>query len=356
MSSYILLPVMRTKTFLILAGLTVVLLLAAGAGVYAYDTSRKDRIADGVTVSGVAVGGLDRATAREKLEAVLLEPLKKPVTVRYKDRRFRLTPAQTELGIDLDGSVDRALARSRRGNVLYRTVRDLRGQDLSADVEVDVDYSTAAIRRLVKRVAKTVDRPARDASVSFDGGRIDRTASKTGRKVRAAWLRRQVDEKLLSLEGSRSIRVRTRTVKPDVTTERVADKYPAVLIVDRASFKLNLYRNLQLDRSYGIALGKAGNDTPSGLYSIQNKAVDPAWTVPDSDWTGDLAGQVIPGGVAENPLKARWLGVYDGVGIHGTADEGSIGSNASHGCIRMRVADVKELYPDVPVGAPIYIS
>ena len=347
---------MRSKSFLILSGLLFVLMLAGAAGVYAYDSSRKDLIAEGVTVSGVAVGGLERAAAREKLEAALLEPLKEPVSVRHGSRSFRLTPRQARVGIDLDGSVDRALARSRRGNLVYRTVRDLRGQEVSADVDVRIKYSRAAIRKLVRRVADEVDRPARDASVSFAGGSIDRTPSKTGRAVRTAWLRREVNERLLSTEGSRSVRVRTRTVKPDVTTDKVADKYPAVLIVDRKNFKLNLYKNLKLDRSYGIALGKAGNDTPSGLYSIQNKQVDPVWNVPDSDWAGELAGTTVPGGVPENPLKARWMGIYNGVGIHGTADEGSIGSNASHGCIRMRVADVKELYPDVPVGAPIYIS
>ena len=70
----------------------------------------------------------------------------------------------------------------------------------------------------------------------------------------------------------------------------------------------------------------------------------------------DLAGQVIPGGVPENPIKARWLGVYDGVGVHGTDARGSIGTNASHGCIRMLVEDVTDLYDDVPVGAPVYIA
>jgi lipoprotein-anchoring transpeptidase ErfK/SrfK len=64
---------------------------------------------------------------------------------------------------------------------------------------------------------------------------------------------------------------------------------------------------------------------------------------------------VIPGGTAQNPLKARWLGIYDGVGVHGTSDRGSIGSNASHGCIRMLIEDVEALYDEVPVGTPTYI-
>ena len=67
--------------------------------------------------------------------------------------------------------------------------------------------------------------------------------------------------------------------------------------------------------------------------------------MPNSSWVAPKdRGKVIPGGTAENPLKARWLGIYAGAGIHGTDDSGSIGSAASHGCIRMRIPDVIDLY------------
>ena len=72
--------------------------------------------------------------------------------------------------------------------------------------------------------------------------------------------------------------------------------------------------------------------------------------------TGSLQGQVIPGGAPNNPLKARWLGIADGVGIHGTSEDWSIGSRASHGCIRMHVADVEDLYPRIPVGTKVLIK
>ena len=58
----------------------------------------------------------------------------------------------------------------------------------------------------------------------------------------------------------------------------------------------------------------------------------------------------------ENPLKSRWLGIYDGAGIHGTDAIASLGTAASHGCIRMAVPDVEELYDKVPVQAPVYIQ
>ena len=49
------------------------------------------------------------------------------------------------------------------------------------------------------------------------------------------------------------------------------------------------------------------------------------------------------------------MGIFDGAGIHGTDDVGSLGSAASHGCVRMSVPDVIELYDKVDVGTPTYI-
>jgi lipoprotein-anchoring transpeptidase ErfK/SrfK len=127
--------------------------------------------------------------------------------------------------------------------------------------------------------------------------------------------------------------------------------------VRRGAFQLSLYKHLKLAKTYGIAVGRVGLETPAGLYHVQNKAINPAWTMPNSSWVAPKdRGKVIPGGTAANPLKARWIGIYAGAGIHGTDDSGSIGSAASHGCIRMRIPDVEELYPQVPVNAPVYIS
>ena len=161
---------------------------------------------------------------------------------------------------------------------------------------------------------------------------------------------------LSSRPGDGKIKASVEETEPEVTTEDLADQYPVYLTVNRSTFQLKLWENLELAKTYTVAIGAAGFDTPTGEYSIQNKAVDPTWSVPDSDWAGDLAGTTVPGGAANNPLKARWMGIYDGAGIHGTDDTASLGSAASHGCVRMAVPDVIELYDQVPVGTPIYIG
>jgi lipoprotein-anchoring transpeptidase ErfK/SrfK len=50
------------------------------------------------------------------------------------------------------------------------------------------------------------------------------------------------------------------------------------------------------------------------------------------------------------------MAIFEGAGIHGTEDVGSLGSAASHGCVRMSIPDVEELYDQVQVGTPIFIG
>ena len=336
--------------------LTVTVLLVGAGSLYAYDQQVRTRIADGVTVNGIDVGDLTPAQARAKLQASLLDPLSRPVSVRYKGRRFTLTPEQANVAVDLDGSVDRAMDASTKGNLFTRTWREVRGTELDARVEAKVNYSEDAVRRIVARVERKLEIEPRDAALDLESGQVEPVTSRDGLSVKAAALRREIRSELLDMGDTRIARVRTRVVEPKVTTEQLAEKYPAIIIVNRGSFRLSFYKDLKLHKTYGIAVGQVGLETPAGLYHVQNKAVNPAWHVPNSDWAGSLAGQIIPGGTPQNPLKARWMGIFNGAGIHGTDATGSIGTAASHGCIRMLIPDVIELYDQVPVGAPVYIA
>ena len=346
---------MRTR-LIVIASLLVVLGLGGLGAVYFYDQSKQDLVAEGVKVNGVAIGGLSRVQAEQKLSASLLKPLDRPVKVSYKDRTFTLTQKAASIGIDIRGSVDKALTRSQQGDMFSRAWRNVRNESINTELAADVSYNKPAIDKLVKRVQKALDRKAKDAKLDLSEGFKEPTRSKTGLRVKYNSLAKDLEQTLLTPNKTEAVKVKTTVVQPKVSTKQIAEKYPAILIADRKNFKLKLYKGLKLEKTYGIAVGKVGMDTPAGLYNIQNKAIDPAWHVPNSDWAGDLAGKVIPGDDPTNPIKARWMGIYDGVGIHGTSDDASIGSAASHGCLRMHIPDVKELYDQVPVGAPIYIA
>jgi lipoprotein-anchoring transpeptidase ErfK/SrfK len=344
---------MRHRWFILVA---VVLLVLIGGAVaaYAYDSSREDLIAEGVTIAGVDVGGMKSGEARVLVRRELAAPLERPISVVRGKTRFSLSAEDAGVKADVGGMVDEALQASRDGSIFSRVARDVTGGEEDVQVPPRVSYSTAAVEGLVERVEKKLNRPARDAEVDFPS--LEQVKEQKGRKVKAASLEQRIAQALTVPGVERRVRAPVRIIKPKVTQAQLADKYPVVLVADRYNFKLRLYRDLQLQKEYTVAVGAVGFDTPAGLYHIQNKAVDPAWSVPNSDWAGELAGTVVPGGVPENPLKARWLGIYDGAGIHGTDQTYSLGSAASHGCIRMAIPDVIEVYDQVPVGAPIYIA
>ena len=343
---------MGTRSFIAVAAL-LIFLVAGSVAVYAYDSSNEDRIANGIRIAGVPVGGLEAGEARRKLRAELQVPLEKPIVVEHGKKRFTLSAEDAAVKADVGGMVDDAVAASRGGNILGRTLRDVTGGEEPAQIDPRVGYSKIAVARLVARVQKGVDRPARDARVDFPA--LTRVKEQNGVKTDRAGLERNIQAALTSTHD-RTAEVPVSTTRPKVTREQLADKYPAILVVDRGSFKLRLYRNLKLAKTYTVAIGQQGFDTPVGLYNIQNKGENVAWNVPNRAWAGSLAGKVIPGGAPNNPLKARWMGIYDGAGIHGTDQVASLGTRASRGCVRMAIPDVIELYEKVPVGAPVYIA
>ncbi len=194
-----------------------------------------------------------------------------------------------------------------------------------------------------------------DATVEAGPDSLEVVAAKNGRKLRDNLLTRQLEAAVLNADADHTIAARTHATKPEVTRKEVASAYPSYLTLDRSTFTLRLWKNLKLAKTYTVAVGQEGLETPDGLYHIEEKQVNPSWHVPDSAWAGDLAGQVIPPGPAD-PIKARWMAIFEGAGIHGTEETESLGSAASHGCVRMSIPDVEELYDQVEVGTPIYIG
>ena len=335
----------------------VMLLIAAAVGAYAYDDSRSGEIAEGVRVGQIELGGLTDAEATRLLRHELISPLEKPVVATYQGEDYTLHPEDLEVRANVDGMVAEALAASREGGLPSRIVRYATGGEVDHRIDPEVAYSHTAVDRFVKGVAAKVNTEPQDASINPTTTSLEPVPGKEGTALREDDLRTDPTRVLEDGgPGPRTVKAKVEPVKPEVTTEELAAQYPDYITVDRSTFTLRHYENLELVSEYTVAVGQAGYDTPTGVYPIESKQVDPVWNVPNSDWAGDLAGQTIPGGAPNNPLKARWMGIYAGAGIHGTDDVGSLGSAASHGCIRMAVPEVIELYDQVEVGTPVYIQ
>ncbi|MCL6635755.1 MAG: L,D-transpeptidase family protein [Peptococcaceae bacterium] len=116
---------------------------------------------------------------------------------------------------------------------------------------------------------------------------------------------------------------------------KTARAFGSRIVINLAARKLYYYEGNRLVHTYPVGVGKPSTPTPTGLYSVVEKVMN-------------------PGGV----LGSRWLGLSipgGKYGIHGTNNPSSIGGYVSNGCIRMHNRDVEELFPRVEPGTPVEI-
>jgi lipoprotein-anchoring transpeptidase ErfK/SrfK len=345
---------MGRKRWIAVVGVGVVVLLAIG-GAYAYDSSQKDKIADGITVAGVDVGGMNEAEAVAAVQRQLLTPLRHSLKVSFDGDSWTLAGKKLKLHADVEAAVAKAIDDSQSGGFPGRLVRYVSGGEVDKGISADVTYSQRAINRFVRHVAAEVNREPQNADVEPTPDSLEVVAGHDGRKLRDNLLTKDLKAAVLNADARHVVVASVHSVPPEITKSEVASKYPSYLTLDRGTFTLRLWKHLKLAKSYTVAVGMEGLETPEGLYQIEAKEENPVWHVPDSAWAGDLAGQTIPPGPS-NPIKARWMAIFEGAGIHGTEETESLGTAGSHGCVRMAIPDVIELYPQVEVGTPIFIG
>jgi lipoprotein-anchoring transpeptidase ErfK/SrfK len=313
----------------VLAFLGLVLATAATLGVAAPVASPPPVvISAGVTVSGVAVGGLTSEPARARLRAASAQPL----VLRRADETWSVTPARLGARFAVDEAVTRALVAGPRGRL-----------------ELPARASRPAVRRYVARLGRELDRrPINSSLVGLVDGRPSITAARPGYAVARRAMERAI-LRALETNSRRPIRVVGRHLSPKVTRA----SFGPVIVIDRGSNSLRLYSGMQPWRSFRVATGTARYPTPAGHFRIVDMQRHPWWYPPPSDWARGL--KPVPPGPG-NPLGTRWMGLSaDAVGIHGTPDAASVGYSASHGCIRMYLHEASWLFDHVRVGTPVLI-
>jgi len=300
-----------------------------------------ERLPEGSVVARVPVGGLDRDGAKKALRRALKPRYERLIEVRVGHTERSLRTLRAGQRIDYEGMVRRAFKLAARGKPVALPLRR----------SISAERLSAAVRRL----AAPWYRAPRNARVKFGITHVARIRGHSGRRLDSGGLRRRLLAELRRPSAGRAVRAGLRQVRPRIRGRDLRRIYRTYVSIDRSSFTLRLFKRLRVVKRFQIAVGRAGFESPTGLRHVVEKQVDPAWHAPNKPWAGAFAGQTIPPGDPRNPLKARWLGLGGGVGIHGTAEEWTVGTRASHGCFRMRVAEVKRLYPRVPVGTPVLI-
>lgn len=149
-------------------------------------------------------------------------------------------------------------------------------------------------------------------------------------------------------------------IKPEVIIPTIDEKVKKgyLIIVNVETNRMTIYKDLKKVFIYKVATGKIINGkslTPLGKFTILNKVVKPGWG-------GGGYAEPIRGGDPKNPLGNYWAGTSAGknpggsIGVHGNVDEDSIGTNASHGCIRMSNKEIPIFFKLAQIAMPVWIG
>lgn len=333
-----------------LVGLALVFLLAFSGVAYAtydYDQDYDGKLLPGVEIAGVDVGGMSPDEALAAVKAVGKIQLDRNITVRYGDRTWTVTPRKLGAKSNAGHLVDSAVATSERTGVLTKVSMALFGDELDHHADLAITYPRQGIKGFIAGVASALDREPVAADIDYSTGWLEFTDAKEGRTV----LRKKSAQALLHGLKHESDRVRlaVKETKPPAT----AENWGTALLLRVGENKLYYYQDGKITHEWTVATGQPEYPTPTGEYYITEKRYLPTWVNPAPDtWGASMPESIGPG--PGNPLGTRALNWNaPGIRFHGTEATYSLGYNASHGCVRMAMPDVEQLYDMVEIGTPI---
>ena len=332
----------------VIVGLAVVLLATMSVAATARVSASSGRILAGVTVAGVDVGGMTRDEAVAAVKATTEPKLRRGVFVVGGGKRWPVTPAGLGHGAGVEEAVDQAVAGPELAwfkDFWHR----LTNKPVAHSVNVALAEDDAKVTRFVKALAPKLAVAPTNASIKLVDGKVVKQKAKDGRVLDVKASARALAKGLRG--NARKVKLVTRPVDPKVTN----DKLGKTIEINLSTNRLTFYDGLKVRKVYPVATGQPSFPTPQGTWEVVYKRVNPTWTNPAPDgWGADMPRSIPPG--PGNPLGTRAMSLNaSGILIHGTYASYSIGSYASHGCIRMLLSDVEALYPQVPEGTPVLI-
>jgi len=261
--------------------MVVVLLavLAAPIGVlYWAAQDGTGRLPEGTRIGGVDVGGLDRATAIDRLRSQIGAPLDQGVKVEVDDgTRKRIGASGAGVELNLEDVVDDAVAFGARGNFLLRGWRELTGAEVASKAPVRVEVDKDQVRRFVDRIAAEVEVAPKEAELAITLESVAVSDSSPGTELAdPAGLTADIVRALRSPDSSRELTASTESVEPTVTQDSLFDANPTTVTVSRDGTTVRVFDRGELTTTYGVAVGSAEYPTPVGTYTVQTLQVNPA--------------------------------------------------------------------------------
>jgi lipoprotein-anchoring transpeptidase ErfK/SrfK len=251
---------------------------------------------------------------------------------------------------DVEGAVDEAFAVADQLSFFSRVYHRFAEKPLTRSYELEYSDDPAAVDAFVQQAAAAVAQPAVDAEFAMVDDELVLRRSATGRELKSAVAEAQILRALR--RSTESVQIPVREIAPQVTTASLGTS----IVVDISANTLQFYEGLHVVKRFNVATGTPQYPTPVGTFEIVDKKENPTWYNPAPDtWGADLPASIGPG--PGNPLGTRAMYLNTpGIRIHGTWDDSSIGTAASHGCIRMHVQDSEALYPLVPIGTRVIVK
>jgi lipoprotein-anchoring transpeptidase ErfK/SrfK len=338
------------KIALVCLGVFALLSGGTAYAAYRYDRSVADRILPGISVAGVNVGGLTREEAVRRVQDLADQRLLGEVTVRAAGRTWVLTAAELGVTANVDGAVDQALGLADGMSLLSRVYHRIADEPVERDLDLGFDFDASAVDAFVLQAAQEVAQPAVDALFEMQDDQLVTRRSSPGVELKTEVAAKVVLRALVRQQEA--VDVPVREIAPAVTTASLGNS----IVVDISANTLRLYDGLRVEKQFRVATGTPQYPTPVGTFEIVDKVENPTWYNPAPDtWGADLPASIGPG--PGNPLGTRAMYLNaPGIRIHGTWDDSSIGTAASHGCIRMHVQDSEALYPLVPIGTRVIVK
>lgn len=285
------------------------------------------RIAEGVTIARIPVGGMTAEEARLTVQRAFDTQL----AFRHKRRVWKVKPSKFAARADIGRSVTVAMTAPP-----------------GALVRMSVTWSTTKVRHYTEYLDRVFSRKPIDSRLVLRNLRPAPTKPRTGLDVLERPMRIAIERALLRTERA-ALPLAAKVLQPSVTRM----SFGPIVVIRRGSRKLYLYRNHVFIRRFSVAVGTSSYPTPIGRFRVISRERNPTWDPPSSPWAEGL-GPVPPG--PGNPLGTRWIGTSaPAIGIHGTPQPWTVGTAASHGCIRMYMREVEWLFERVRVGTPVFI-
>ncbi len=247
-----------------------VAVIGIGAMAVSSSVASGDKIVLGVRAEGQAIGGMDKTSAQKLFTNVAAQKIH-PLTFRYGDEEFVVTPEEINLKPLVDKATNEAFAYGRGGSALANLNSQIKCVLNGRDVKLTADYDSALLDAKLADIATKINRDPVNAVVEFgSGGAIEKIPGVIGKKLNTEQLAASLKDPLTTLNLPQGvIELEPEDIAPFITTEDIAQ-------IDSV---LGTYSTYYYPGDRGDNIWLAAN-------SISHKIVKPSWTFSFNDTVG----------------------------------------------------------------------